>query len=422
MGEERKKLLNVIRRRQNFVSAKFHRKSLAFRINVQKSVRRSITGDANRSLRRYIQEPPQIKFIDKMSFSVSVLILLLSEFLMLSYPSFFKWFYVCMLFPLMLVRYVDYRDKKYHFFMFDLCYFVNFLSVAHICFFPNSTWLFETIFVLANGPVLFAIIVWRNSMVLHSVDKMTSLFIHAFPPFYCFTHRWLDTSRVRIASTILSTHSWLLSPTLMYVMWQFTYLLKTEVVSRSYLEQNVDVETSLRWLARDSKNFTNKLAKKVCTRIGVMDQKEKFDSTSLKTKFIFVAFNFFYFAICILPTTSLFSYKYVHLAVLLFAMFCSVWQGANYYIEVFSERYSSSLEQKAKQLQEQYLFIDENLDSLMEDKWAEIQSDVSDLDTNEFEYDTSDEYTDGDGDGGYTPSARDERDSSQRQFVDDNEY
>ena len=78
---------------------------------------------------------------------------------------------------------------------------------------------------------------------------------------------------------------------------------------------------------------------------------------------------------------------------LLFAIGSSIWQGANYYIEVFSERYHNSLEQKAKQLQEQYLYIDENLDGLLHQNWKDISSDISDLDG---DYDTSEEYTDGD--------------------------
>ena len=134
-------------------------------------------------------------------------------------------------------------------------------------------------------------------MVLHSVDKMTSLFIHAFPPFYTYCYRWLDTSRVRIQSTELSLAAWLFYPTIMYGVWQFAYLFKTEVVSKSYLDENVDVETSLRWLARDSKNFTNKLGKKLCVKLGVMTKNEQFDSTTLKTKFIFVTLNFIYFLV-----------------------------------------------------------------------------------------------------------------------------
>lgn len=96
----------------------------------------------------------------------------------------------------------------------------------------------------------------------------------------------------------------------------------------------------------------------------------------------------------------IFKYKWVQLSIMLLAILCSVWQGANYYIEVFSERYHDSLERKAKQLEEQYLFIDENLDSLLLKNWSDVQSDLEDTDNDhehdqEYEYDTSDEYTDG---------------------------
>merc|ERR1712154_335635 len=134
----------------------------------------------------------------------------------------------------------------------------------------------------------------------------------------------------------------------------------------------------------------------LCVKLGVMRKDEEFDSTQLKTKCIFVSLNFIYLLITIIPTGLIFKYKYGHLGVLLLAIGSSIWQGANYYIEVFSERYHNSLEQKAKQLEEQYLFIDENLDGLLHQNWRDISSDISDLDG---EYDTSEEteeYTDGD--------------------------
>lgn len=99
-----------------------------------------------------------------------------------------------------------------------------------------------------------------------------------------------------------------------------------------------------------------------------------------------------------IPTAWFFHYKYVHLVCSLLAIGSSIWQGANYYIEVFSERYHDSLEQKAQQIEEQYLFIDENLDHLLNQKWQEtrdMHSDISDLDLTEGDYDTSDEYADG---------------------------
>ena len=37
-------------------------------------------------------------------------------------------------------------------------------------------------YILCMGPLMFALIVWRNSLVFHSLDKLTSFFLHSFPP------------------------------------------------------------------------------------------------------------------------------------------------------------------------------------------------------------------------------------------------
>ena len=51
--------------------------------------------------------------------------------------------------------------------------------------------------MLANGPLAWAILVWRNSFVFHSVDKVTSTFIHAMPPLVTFCQRWMADDEVR---------------------------------------------------------------------------------------------------------------------------------------------------------------------------------------------------------------------------------
>ena len=227
-------------------------------------------------------------------------------------------------------------------------------------------------------------------MVLHSLETMTSLFIHAFPPFYTYCQRWLDGDVAREDhSAELSTIAWLAYPSAMYAVWQTAYLLKTEVVSKSYLDENEDIETSLRWIARDRKNVSHRLGKKFCVWLGVMHSEEEFDARTVKTKCIFVSLNFLYFVVAIVPTRMLFKYQYAHLAAILMALLSSVWQGANYYIEVFAERYHGELERKAKQIEERYLFVDENLDHLLNQNWRDIST-LSDTDVSDLEYDTDD--------------------------------
>ena len=46
----------------------------------------------------------------------------------------------------------------------------------------SPTYSFQANYILCMGPLMCAIIVWKNSLVFHSLDKLTSFFLHAFPP------------------------------------------------------------------------------------------------------------------------------------------------------------------------------------------------------------------------------------------------
>ena len=106
---------------------------------------------------------------------------------------------------MLLSRYLTYKAIKNHFFMLDFCYFVNVSSSFPIsqhcdilshhqisvllqsltCSMDSdsgfcSTW-FKSNFVMSHGPIAIAILAWQNSIVFHSLDKMTSYFIHIMP-------------------------------------------------------------------------------------------------------------------------------------------------------------------------------------------------------------------------------------------------
>lgn len=72
------------------------------------------------------------------------------------------------------VRYWTYRKTGYHYFLADLCYFVNVLLTLSIWVFPQSKRLVLSTFCLAFGNNAMAIALWRNSLVFHSLDKVTS--------------------------------------------------------------------------------------------------------------------------------------------------------------------------------------------------------------------------------------------------------
>ncbi len=90
---------------------------------------------------------------------------------------------------LFVLRYFMYKASKFHLFMLDFCYVVNISCMLQALFFPNCVSWFSANFVLTMGPLCMAIPTWRNSLVFHSLDKLTSFFLHAFPPMLCHLFR-----------------------------------------------------------------------------------------------------------------------------------------------------------------------------------------------------------------------------------------
>ena len=80
-------------------------------------------------------------------------------------------------------RCYKYKKLQWHYFLFDLCYYVNILNFLFLWFLPHSPDLFVACYCLSLGSVASAIITWRNSLVFHDADKVTSLFIHIYPAF-----------------------------------------------------------------------------------------------------------------------------------------------------------------------------------------------------------------------------------------------
>ena len=86
-------------------------------------------------------------------------------------------------------RYMEYRAENYHLFMLDFCYFMNVSVLMQTILFPNCLVWFKANYVLCMGVLMMAILVWQNSLVFHSLDKLTSIFIHVFPPLTLHLYR-----------------------------------------------------------------------------------------------------------------------------------------------------------------------------------------------------------------------------------------
>lgn len=131
------------------------------------------------------------------------------------------------------VRYYTYHKRGYHYFLADLCYFVNVLLLLSIWVFPNSRRLMISTYCLAYGNNAWAIAMWRNALVFHSLDKVTSLFIHIMPPvvLHCLVHladpafvddRFPAISRVKNIEHY-GLREMIIWATIPYGIWQLSY-------------------------------------------------------------------------------------------------------------------------------------------------------------------------------------------------------
>lgn len=312
-------------------------------------VRKVVTGDAEKPFHEWIQESHIVKTIDKFSFVVGVSILLLTELMVLQYPHYFDMYYCYLISIMMLLRVYWYafsnEKQNYGYFLLDFCYFANLTCFVSVLIGPDSERLWNLNFALSNGTLLGALVAWKNSLVFHSLDKVTSIAIHFLPSLLTSIQRWSTRAMTASSQPCLSTHVAIIDyiPTivdslLFYIGWQILYITKTEIIDRKRLKEDPSIQTSLRWLTskKAEKNTMHVLVKRTCRSIGVMGKNEKFNPDTIKTKTIFWIFQLIFTIITLIPTPFLFANYTANVSYILLVLFIAVYNGSNYYFEVFA--------------------------------------------------------------------------------------
>lgn len=92
-------------------------------------------------------------------------------------------------------RYVRFRRIRAQLYLLDWCYVITWLINigALVALFnpaPVSRSFIIAGFAMASGPLAWSVFVFRNSLVFHDVDNMTSVFIHLSPLLLFWTLRW----------------------------------------------------------------------------------------------------------------------------------------------------------------------------------------------------------------------------------------
>lgn len=284
---------------------------------------------------------------EKVSFISAVLNVFISGYLIGACPQYYYYWFTAQFCYFMPIRYVTYHRRGHHYFLADLCYFVNILTLLCIWVFPNSKRLLISAYCLAYGNNAVAIAMWRNSLVFHSLDKVTSLFIHVMPPvtLHCIVHltpktmqmdRFPAVFQIKYSSSGSPQHYTLLGmliwATVPYAVWQVSYHFFISV--RRAEQIAAGRPTSFTWLRKSySKTWIGKF---------VLRQPEYLQEPT------FMMIQYFYAILTILPCPVWFYYRWPSAGFLLFVFTWSIWNGANFYMDIFGKRFQKELEQMKK--------------------------------------------------------------------------
>uniref|UniRef100_A0A5B7BUX7 Glycerophosphocholine acyltransferase 1 n=1 Tax=Davidia involucrata TaxID=16924 RepID=A0A5B7BUX7_DAVIN len=281
------------------------------------------------------------RFINKVTHLLGVLGFGAFCFLLGARPQDIPYVYCLFYVTFVPLRWIYYRFKKWHYYLLDFCYYANTIFLVMLLFYPRNEKLFMVCFSFAEGPLAWALIVWRCSLVFSSLDKIVSVLIHLLPGIVFFTIRWWDpaffeamhpegTAR-RASWPYVESKSYLwtwlfIVPLVAYSLWQALYFLIVNVLRRQRLLRDPEVMTSYRELSKKAQKANN-----VWWRLsGLLGDQNRL--------FMFILLQaIFTVATMALTVPIFFSYE-LHFVFQILKVSASIWNGGSFLLEVMPKQ------------------------------------------------------------------------------------
>lgn len=286
------------------------------------------------------QSAKVIRTREKVSFFIGVMSILYTSLLIGLGPEWLHVLYTVQTLYLLPTRYYTYKKKAWHYFLFDLCYYVNLLCLLFIWVFPGSSLLWHSCYLLTHGSLASAVITWRNSLVFHDMDKVTSLYIHIYPPliFTMMRHFYPNAAaRFPAVTAVMAPWKSLFLSAVIYSIWQGLYW-KLVLVDRKAKVESGQRTTTFSYMLNDKRGVIGRMLQSVPTQYRLPG---------------FMFGQLLYTVVTELPAAFLLYHSPTASVIFLLIIFgVSVWNGAGYYIEVFGRKFERELEALRKELAE----------------------------------------------------------------------
>eukprot|EP01012_Entosiphon_sulcatum_P057709 TRINITY_DN81545_c0_g1_i1.p1 TRINITY_DN81545_c0_g1~~TRINITY_DN81545_c0_g1_i1.p1 ORF type:complete len:351 (+),score=52.67 TRINITY_DN81545_c0_g1_i1:25-1053(+) len=273
---------------------------------------------------------------DKAVFTLGVANLALTCYLIGVAPTNFYLWHTPKAIGLTVLRWWEFRQTKQHYLLYDFCYWLNLLSLIYVWVLPESETTFQILFMLSNGPLAWSILAFSQSLVFHSPQHMTSVFIHLSPVLLVHGIRWNASPRFAVCANFPTcddvaplTLVWN-AVTRFYVWWIVLYYIWVFVVLGRRVRQ------------RGYQTLFDRVVKK-----GPMRWILRVHPHELVQKGAYVLVHFC-FALLTVALAVFYWYNYwVHLAFIAALGLAASWNAAGYYFTVFLE-YEETLRQRVE--------------------------------------------------------------------------
>jgi len=258
--------------------------------------------------------------IDKKNkmYVINLLNIMFIEYLLLTNKDIYTIYYLLFM-PIIIVFILkEFIKIKYQYFMLDFCYFTIFATFIDCIF--NIPWLSQILFIHTTASLTMAIIIWNNSIVLHKMDKMASIYIHILPNilYYCN------------GCDVLTTIDYI-NAIKFYLIWQIIYCIITEIIYKP----KYGYETSLRYMTNNLyKNKIRIIILDICKKIGLFEKYEEFNNESIKTKMVYMISQFIYMLITLIIPWLISTSTILHLIYILILFIVGIMNGNKYYKKI----------------------------------------------------------------------------------------
>ncbi|XP_057501632.1 glycerophosphocholine acyltransferase 1-like [Actinidia eriantha] len=281
------------------------------------------------------------RFITKVTYLCGVLGFGAFCFLLGARPQDIPYVYCLFYVTFVPLRWIYYRFKKWHYYLLDFCYYANTFFLVMLLFYPRNEKLFMICFSFAEGPLAWALIVWRCSLVFSSVDKLVSVLIHLLPGIVFFTIRWWDPTffeamhpkgfAPRALWPYVESKSYLwtwlfLVPLAAYSLWQALYFLIVNVLRRQRLLRDPEVMTSYRELSKKARKANN-----IWWRLsGLLGEQNRL--------FMYIMLQALFTVATMALTVPIFLSYRLHVVFQIVKVSATVWNGGSFLLEVMPKQ------------------------------------------------------------------------------------